>query len=141
MRQIQLQLSSLLILISIGIACGAINGTLRRTRNGDTLNAPGLDCPLHAASKIGNDTCFCGPVGSYYTDKNNVTQCFMGRGEKELGKNVCHFSSVRPIKHTALFRRCNNVVLTSKKRFINVKTTLYAYCVRVIWDSKPDVLF
>ena len=59
---------------------------VERSPNGDKLVAEGLDCSLHGSTKIGNNTCFCAGSGTYYTDKNNDTKCFQGRGNDELGK-------------------------------------------------------
>jgi len=53
---------------------------------GDQLFASGLNCSLHSASTVGDGVCVCEGSGTYFTDRNNVSRCFKGRGEQELGK-------------------------------------------------------
>ena len=88
MMAVRPQLRVLLtFVICFFFACGN-NSFVRRSRNGDKLFAEGLDCSLHNSTGIGNNTCSCGSSGSYYTDKNNVTKCFQGRGAEESGKET-----------------------------------------------------
>ena len=78
----------ILIISTFSVHLTVAQSTIRRGSNGDYLFAIGLDCSLHAATKTANDTCFCGSDGSYFTDRNNKTQCFTGRGQAELGKRI-----------------------------------------------------
>lgn len=62
---------------------------LNRKENGDQLEGPDqLDCTLHNAKRFSSNQCNCGPRSTYYTDKNNVTQCFKGPGAAELDCDV-----------------------------------------------------
>ena len=80
--------SVLLALSSISLFFDVTGQEMDRKENGDLLFASGLDCSLHSASKVGDDVCVCQGSGSYFTDRNNVSRCFKGRGEEELGKNL-----------------------------------------------------
>lgn len=62
---------------------------LNRRISGDQLEGPDqLDCAIHNAVRFNSNQCNCGPRSTYYTDKNNVTQCFKGPGAAELGCDV-----------------------------------------------------
>ena len=91
----QLQLRSLVVFIlCFAFACG--NMFIQRASNGDILVAEGLDCSLHGSTEIYNNTCFCAGSGTYYTDKDNVTSCFQGRGADQLSKDNVYKLKVPP---------------------------------------------
>ncbi|XP_057297163.1 uncharacterized protein LOC130626073 [Hydractinia symbiolongicarpus] len=80
---------------------------------GDTLHGHNLNCTKYGASYFPKtrQSCYCG-MKTFYTDRNNVSKCFTGIGQRELG---CYLYVDQPKKVYTIHRSSVIVAILSTK--------------------------